>query len=326
MYSRFEPSLFIRGALAQTIVGSLKFRLPKKSGMMLAQKEKLLQAGVGIRLQGFHSKQANGASRGLVILIHGWEGSANSTYIQRTGNFLYDHGYDIFRLNLRDHGDTHNLNIEPFNGSLIDETYAAVYQAAVLARGIPVFLAGFSLGGNFTLRIAARTSRVAKSKKIPNLAHCFAVSPALNPHDATLLMDSHGLLGKYFLKKWRRSLQKKQSAHPREYDFAAHLQAADVMQLTQSIIPELTKFKTTREYFDSYTLLEQTLMGIRLPTTILTSKDDPIIRVSDFYRLHLNRYIRLLVENFGGHNGFIQSLKLDPWYLQLMLDAFQTDL
>ncbi|MFO1471466.1 MAG: hypothetical protein U1F27_10540 [Turneriella sp.] len=40
------------------------------------------------------------------------------------------------------------------NGSaLIDETYAAVNQAAKLAGKLPVYLAGF-LGGNFVLRIA----------------------------------------------------------------------------------------------------------------------------------------------------------------------------
>lgn len=317
----FRPGFFLRSGLVQTVIGSLKIKLPKASPMLSAQKEMLLNAGKGIRLQGLHSKQP-GKSRGLVILMHGWEGSALSTYIQRSGNFFYDQGFDIFRLNLRDHGDTHHLNPEPFNGSLIDETYAAVAQAAKLAGKLPVYLAGFSLGGNFVLRIALRSSAAATKNKIPNLKHCVAVSPALNPHDATVLMDRHGLLGKYFLQKWTRSLTKKQQAFPEKYNFSDLLKSRDVMDLTEKIIPHHTHFASVRAYFDSYTLLGDALYKIKVPTTIITSKDDPIIRVSDFHNLRLGKQTQLIVTNYGGHNGFIQSIKMDPWYLSIMNRAF----
>lgn len=317
----FMPGLFLRSGLVQTVIGSLKIRLPKTSPMLSAQKEMLLNAGKGIRLQGFYSKQL-GKSRGLVILMHGWEGSALSTYIQRSGNFFYAQGFDIFRLNLRDHGDTHHLNPEPFNGSLIDETYAAVKQAAKLAGKLPVYLAGFSLGGNFVLRIALRSSAAATQNKIPNLKHCVAVSPALNPHDATVLMDQHSLLGKYFLQKWSRSLTKKQQAFPEKYNFSDLLKLHDVMDLTEKIIPHHTHFASVRAYFDSYTLLGDALYKIKVPTTIITSKDDPIIRVADFHNLRLSKQTRLIVTNYGGHNGFIQSWRMDPWYQKIMQIAF----
>lgn len=317
----FMPGLFLRSGLVQTVIGSLKIKLPKTSPMLSAQKEMLLNAGKGIRLQGFYSKQL-GKSRGLLILMHGWEGSALSTYIQRSGNFFYDQGFDIFRLNLRDHGDTHHLNPEPFNGSLIDETYAAVKQAAKLAGKLPVYLAGFSLGGNFVLRIALRSSAAATQNKIPNLEHCVAVSPALNPHDATVLMDQHGLLGKYFLQKWSRSLTKKQQAFPEKYNFSDLLKSRDVMDLTEKIIPHHTHFASVRAYFDSYTLLGDALYKLKVPTTIITSKDDPIIRVADFHNLRLSKQTQLIVTDYGGHNGFIQSWRMDPWYLKAMQIAF----
>ena len=317
----FKPGPFLRSGLVQTIVGSLKIRLPKTSRMLNAQKELLLNAGKGIRLQGFHSKQP-GKSRGLVILMHGWEGSALSTYIQRSGNFFYNQGFDIFRLNLRDHGDTHHLNPDPFNGSLIDETYNAVKQAAKLAGKLPVYLAGFSLGGNFVLRIALRSSAAASKNKIPNLKHCVAVSPALNPHDATVLMDQHGLLGKYFLQKWSHSLSKKQQAFPEKYNFSEMLKSRDVMDLTEKIIPHHTHFASVRAYFDSYTLLGDALYKNKVPTTIITSKDDPIIRVADFHNLRLGKQTQLIITDYGGHNGFIQSWKMNPWYLKVMDQVF----
>ena len=70
---------------------------------------------------------------GQVILLHGWEGSADSTYILRTGNALYRRGYDIFRLNFRDHGDSHHLNRGIFYAVLLEEVFQAVRQATSLA-------------------------------------------------------------------------------------------------------------------------------------------------------------------------------------------------
>jgi predicted alpha/beta-fold hydrolase len=88
--------------------------------------------------------------------LHGWEGSVDSTYLQRCGRSLYRHGYDIFRLNFRDHGDSHHLNSGIFYAVLLEEVYQAVIQAAEFARGGPVFMIGFSLGGNFVLRILGK--------------------------------------------------------------------------------------------------------------------------------------------------------------------------
>jgi len=66
-----------------------------------------LDGGSGIRLQGLYSKQAS-KSRGLAVLLHGWEGSVNSSYILANWARLYQAGFDVFRLNFRDHGDTHH--------------------------------------------------------------------------------------------------------------------------------------------------------------------------------------------------------------------------
>ena len=78
--------------------------------MVASAREMILDAGEGIRLLGFHSPQPDKRAKGLVILLHGWEGSSDSTYILRAGRCLYRHGYDVFRLNYRDHGESHHLN------------------------------------------------------------------------------------------------------------------------------------------------------------------------------------------------------------------------
>ena len=65
------------------------------------------------------------------------------------------HGFEVVRLNLRDHGATHHLNRELFHSCRLPEVVGAVRALALRFPGMPLVLAGFSLGGNFMLRVAA---------------------------------------------------------------------------------------------------------------------------------------------------------------------------
>src|SRR5690606_40777887 len=53
----------------------------------------------------------------VAILLHGWEGSSRSAYQLTTAQRLLGLGFDVLRLNLRDHGDSHHLNRELFNST-----------------------------------------------------------------------------------------------------------------------------------------------------------------------------------------------------------------
>jgi predicted alpha/beta-fold hydrolase len=83
--------------------------------------EMILDGFNGEKLLAYYSKQ-QGTPKGTVLLIHGWEGSSSSNYIINTGGYLFQRGYDIIRLNLRDHGESHHLNKGLFKSTLLDET------------------------------------------------------------------------------------------------------------------------------------------------------------------------------------------------------------
>lgn len=81
--------------------------------MLDVTEEVILDCGDSVRLQGYYSPNAN-PDAPLVVLLHGWEGSANSMYLLSSAQSLFAAGYSIFRLNLRDHGESHHLNEELF--------------------------------------------------------------------------------------------------------------------------------------------------------------------------------------------------------------------
>lgn len=309
MDTLFTPKIWARNSLLQTIYGSLKLRNRGPNPLVDSSEKIIVDAGEGVRLLGYLSRQ-KGSSKGLVLLIHGWEGSSDSSYIIGTGNYLYSRGYDIFRLNLRDHGDSHHLNEGLFNSSLIDEVFRAAVVISGMSRGLPFFIIGFSLGGNFSLRIALRQN----NSPINNLKHIIAVSPALDPKKTCKVMDSTTIIKNYFVKKWKRSLYKKQEIYPDKYDFSKIKNYNKLADITGLFLPLYAGFKNSDEYYKTYTLLDDVFMNLCIPVTVITAEDDPIIPIEDFYNLRTNGNMNLLIQPYGGHNGFFDFFPFKCWY------------
>lgn len=287
--------------------------------MLDASKEVIIDTGTGVRLLAGYSPNMNAYSKGTVLLLHGWEGSIESAYILSAGRFLFNNGFSIFRLNFRDHGESHHLNKGLFYATLIDEVFGAVKAVSAITGDSPLFLAGFSLGGNFALRIGQMHSK----EPVMNLRHIVSISPVINPDKATNAIDRNIIIRRYFLLKWRRSLSLKQKLFPELYDFREITPLRSCRSITDRLIELYSSYKDADEYFKRYAITNSTLNDISIPTTIITSKDDPVIPVNDFYSLNANAPVTLVIHNYGGHNGFINNLSFDCWYEKKMIRLFE---
>jgi predicted alpha/beta-fold hydrolase len=320
MEEQFRTAPWARSPHLQTIFGSLSLRVWGKNEMTDASREVIVDAGNGARLLGCHSRQCVRKARGLIILLHGWEGSADSTYIRSTGRFFYRLGYDIFRLNLRDHGRSHHLNRELFHGALTEEAARAVANISRLLPDGPCYLVAFSLGANFAMRVALRQP----VSPISNLKEVFCISPALDPYKATLAIDSgFPAYRHYFLTKWKRSLRTKQRFFPDLYHFDDILHHNTCMALTEAIMPYYPEFGNYRDYFQKYTLTGQVLASLAMPVTIFTSEDDPVVAGEDFHQLPKSAYLHLSIQKYGGHCGFLDPFPWGCWYERRIAETIE---
>src|SRR5262249_29415902 len=133
----------------------------------------------GTRLQAYAARaeaQSAHSVSPVAVLLHGSEGSAESLYVLSLAQQLFAHGFEVLRLNLRDHGATHHLNRELFHSCRLAEVIGAVGAIQQRYRDRLLYLAGFSLGGNFMLRVAAQ----ARQHQL-RLAGVVAISPVLEP-------------------------------------------------------------------------------------------------------------------------------------------------
>lgn len=261
--------------------------------MLAASRKQILHTEGGIRLEAHLSIQQRPAPG--VILIHGWLGHADSSYVISAAAELWNVGFSVARLNLRDHGDTAHLNEELFHSARIAEVISAAEVLADRHISGPCGLAGFSLGGNFALRVARATG-------METVAICPAIDP---PATMTSIDTGLAVYRWFFLLKWRHALSAKQKAFPHRYDFSAASRLSTVSALTDLFVRHHTDYPSTREYFEAYSLTGDALSGTR--ATILYAEDDPVIPAAGFARLPGT--VDLIATEYGGHCAFIER----PW-------------
>jgi predicted alpha/beta-fold hydrolase len=276
--------------------------------LVAAEREVLLECGEGVRLQCFASSPAHSNGRAVVVL-HGWEGSAESLYVLSLSQRLFARGFEVVRLNLRDHGETHHLNRGLFHSCRLPEVVGAVRALQGFFPEHALQLVGFSLGGNFMLRVAA----LARAAGL-NLARVIAVSPVLDPH-VTMAALQRGMPGyeMYFVRKWLRSLRKKQAAWPDSYDFRALERMRDLEQMTAELVRHYTGFASLDDYLNGYAITGERLAQLATPAHILTSQDDPIIPVADLAHIASPPPLAVTLTRYGGHCGFFENLRGPTW-------------
>ncbi len=286
-------------------------RLLKGAAPLLeSSRELLLECGAGVRLQCFASSPPE--PRGPpVVLLHGWEGSADSLYVVSLAQRLFARGFEVLRLNLRDHGDTHHLNQELFHSCRLPEVTGAVRALQRRSDG-PLTLVGFSLGGNFMLRVAAE-ARTAGLE----LARVIAVSPVLEPAETLVALEGNFPgYERYFVRKWMRSLSKKQTAWPALYDFRELARMRSLRRMTAELVRGYSEFPTLEDYLNGYAVTGARLASLEVPTRILTSLDDPIIPAGAVARLARPPALSITLTRYGGHCGFFEQLGSRPTWLE----------
>ena len=318
----FQPPTYLKPPIVQTLLASLKMRAWGRKNLLRREKQMILETREETRLLGVYSPQSDENNRGLVILLHGWEGSSQSTYMVTCGDFLYNNGFSVFRLNLRDHGSSHHLNKGLFYATLLEEVWECVHQAANLNRGAPVYLVGFSLGGNFAIRIAAKYAGHDTCK----LRRVVSISPVLDPDKTTDRIDGNPLILHYFLKKWRRSLILKQTLYPNHYDFSDILKMGTLREMTAKLLESHTRYADTHEYFHAYSIQPEITRQVTLPLTILAAADDPIIPIEEFQQFKPSTSTDIIIHEHGGHNGFIEALFQPAWYDRFLVNRFEADI
>jgi len=282
-------------------------------------KDVIVECGDGVRLLGHVALAPDGGNGRMIVMIHGWEGSAESTYMLSVAPALLQLGYSIFRLNLRDHGASHHLNEDLFHSCRLDEVVGAF---GWIQRSYPdkrLSAAGYSLGGNFALRVAhaAPAAGLALDKVV-------AICPVLNPAQTMIALDrGWSAYSNYFIRRWRNSLLKKSAAFPERYRFSKLTGFANLTDMTEYFVMRYTDFPDLYTYLNGYALTGERLAGLAVNASMLLADDDPVIPVEGLTDMHIPAALRVWRAASGGHCGFLENLSLRSWLDKFLVEELE---
>ncbi|MEM9301802.1 MAG: alpha/beta fold hydrolase [Pseudomonadota bacterium] len=316
MQPEFRPAAGLANGHLQSILASSGVRrmLTRRSSPVLFGEavREVIETPEGVRLEAWLNEHPT--PRGVALLFHGWEGHANASYLVETGARLLRHGFTVVRLNFRDHGDTHDLNEDLFHSCRIQEIVDATEIIGRRFDGLPLLLAGYSLGGNFALRVTTRAG-------VP-IRKTVAISPVIDPNPTLIAIEAAlPIYHAYFMRKWKRSLRRKHELFPHRYE-AIWRKRLGLRDMTRWMVERYTEYDTMEAYLDGYAIGGDRLAGLRAPTTVITSSDDPVIPIDEFHGLDLPDRAQCIVLPHGGHCGFIENWRLESWAARQITERF----
>lgn len=321
-HAALRPPLLLAGRHAQTIVSSLppcsrswRRRIANFRARTLSQ---LLALDDGVQLHGYYTSGAN-PEKGLVVVLHGWEGGADSSYMLSLALALNEAGYATFRLNFRDHGGTHDLNEDLFHSCRIGEVVEAVGVIRQQFSPSRFAVVGYSLGGNFALRVGARCADTGI-----DVEKIVAICPVLHPpHTMAALETGLWAYRSYYLRKWRRSLLAKQASFPHRYRLGDLRRFKTLTATTDFFVREYTEFPDIETYLNGYSILGSALDKLSVASRVIAAADDPIIPSADLAKLPQNPRLELTVLPWGGHCGFVTSYRLANCIDRIVVDELE---
>jgi predicted alpha/beta-fold hydrolase len=237
----------------------------------------------------------------LLVVIHGLGGSAQSTYTILAAQAASQAGIACLRWNMR---GADRRGADYYHAGLTSDL-ASVLRAPSLARYRRIYLLGYSLGGHLTLRFLAEG---AAPRVLAGAAVCPPIDLAISadrfdrPHAAVYRKDL--LRG---LKETYRAVAAKRDVpvSTREVERISRIREWDDI-----VIAPRFGFDGVDDYY-ARASVAPILGGIRQPTTVVTTRHDPIVAADAAWPyLEQADQIRTVFLDRGGHVGFPRETDL----------------
>lgn len=240
--------------------------------------------------------------RGQIVFLHGLEGSSEAGYIQSFAQAALEAGYGVHRKNLRTCGGTEGLSQTMYHSGLTSDT-AYILRELRKRFGSPIYLVGFSLGGNVALKLAGELGETDE------LAGVCAISTPIDLACCVRQLDkpSNRIYASRFLARLRDRVKRKSALHPESYSLAGLAEVDDIWSFDDRFTAPLFGFGTAARYYETQSAA-RFLDQIRVPTLVITAQDDPLVPFEMYQRtaaFRNNPALKLLAPEHGGHLGFI---------------------
>jgi predicted alpha/beta-fold hydrolase len=261
-----------------------------------------------------------GGSSDLVIISHGLEGNSRRPYMAGMARHFFTNGFDVLTWNFR--GCSGELNRKPIfyhSGATYDLDFVVQHAGKEYTN---IFLVGFSLGGNLTLKYLGE-----KRERSPKISKAVAISVPLHLESSCVKISTgeNIVYANRFLKTLKEKVVQKAKVFPNEIPTGILRKIKTLQDFDDHYTGPLHGFKDAHDYYEQNSSL-YFLENIEIPVLILNAQNDPFLSERCF-PVSLGRQLDRVWMDFpryGGHVGFSPRKKEDIYWSEKRAFEFIT--
>lgn len=259
-----------------------------------------------------------GPTSPVVLVLHGLEGTARRRYVLSACRELLRRGIRPVAMNFRGCGSGPNRLPRFYHSGETGDPGFVLTRLRAMHPGRALGIFGFSLGGNAVLKLMGE--RPDGGRGLVDAAVAVSVPFDLAAGCGFLEASAMGrLYAGYFLRSLRAKVTAKGGLLSDRIDVEGALRARTLRAFDDAATAPLHGFRDADHYYatcssDGY------LSGIRVPTLVLHSLDDPFLPSEAIPHVALtsNPALVPVLLPHGGHVGFLEG---HPWRPYLWAEA-----
>lgn len=248
---------------------------------------------------------ASSPNQKVVVLIHGLEGNAQRAYISGSAKQFNSNCYDVCAINLRGCNGETNLLYRSYHAGATEDLAAVIQHILDNKNYTEIFIKGFSLGGNLTLKYLGENRAIPKEIKA-----AMAVSVPCNLYSSCkeLLKSKNIPYAIRFKKNLIEKLKEKQQLFPEKISDTILKKISTLKDFDDVYTSRAHGFKDALDYYQQSSSLSF-LPNIKIPTLILSAENDSFLGPECYPILEAEQNPNLFLEitKHGGHVGYYGS-------------------
>ncbi|HEU5145486.1 MAG TPA: alpha/beta fold hydrolase [Chryseosolibacter sp.] len=241
----------------------------------------------------------------VVIISHGLEGSSDRPYVKGMAKALHENGFDVVAWNFRGCSGEMNRQRRFYHSGATEDLHTVVEHVMSLKKYQSLYLIGFSLGGNLTLKY------LGERDVSPFIQKAVAISVPLDLQTSCdkISQPSNRIYSNRFVRSLKKKIATKAQMRT-DLDASKLPHIKTLTEFDDCYTAPLHGFPNAREYYSQCSAI-RFVEHIKTPTLIINTRNDPFLSDECFPAALLegHPFVSLEVLSRGGHVGFTQFNK-----------------
>ena len=257
-------------------------------------------------------------SKTLVLIVHGLEGSSQSSYVRRFTHTFNEINWNVCAMNQRSCSGELNSSFSAYHSGKTDDLELVVQYLKNIKKYDTIALLGFSLGGNLVLKYVGETQH-----SFIKCASGVSVPCDLKGSSIKMSTVSNKIYFNNIIRSLKEKLRQKILLFPEKGISKKDIENIKTFHDFDDLYTApFHGFKSADDYYQKNSC-RHFFEKITIPSLLLNALDDPFLSESCFPYKEIEKSpsVTFEVTKYGGHVGFYDQPR--GWHEQRVVSFFK---